>query len=132
MEEKTLYAEITGWMIKRDDLGEKLALLFFESGEAERVVLYDDARLAIANVSSPDDMRKDSLMRVAAEGKVLYAERIVKEEVLGTLANLRSAADVDAFLKNLGSVESATLMFSPAFLKRVPSNPDRITIDISS
>lgn len=132
MEEKTLYAEITGWMIKRDDLGEKLALLFFESGEAERVVLYDDARLAIANVSSPDDMRKDSLMRIAAEGEVLYAERIVKEEVLGTLANLRSAADVDAFLKNLGSVESATLMFSPAFLKRVPSNPDRITIDISS
>jgi hypothetical protein len=126
-----LEAEIIGWMIKRDDFAAKLASLFFEAGEAERVALIDDTRLSLTAVSLPDDMAKDATTRVMAQGEVIYAERIAKEEMPLALAKLRSSEEVDAFLKEAGSVESATLIFSPAFLKRIPSNPNRITIDVA-
>ena len=124
-------AEIIGLMIKREDLGAKLASLFFEAGEAERVALVDDARLSLTNVSPLDDSAKDAAIRVMAQGEVVYAERVAKEEMPAALAKLRSSEEVDTFLKEVGSVESATLIFSPAFLKRIPSNPNRITIDVT-
>lgn len=123
-------AEITGWMVKRNDLGAKLAALFFESDQAKRVVLLNTSRLSIANISSASNgaIKEDSL-RVSVEGEAMYAEYIAKEEMPSALANLQSSEEIDAFLKNLGSVESATLIFSPAFLKHIPSDPDHITID---
>lgn len=125
-------AEITGFMVKRDDLGAKLASLFFEPDQAGRVILVDDSRLSLKNLSSFDaETDKENMLRIMVEGEVMYTERITKEEVPSALAKLRSSEEIDAFLKNLGSVESATLIFSPAFLKRVPSNPNRITIDVA-
>lgn len=125
-------ANVTGRMIKRADLGVKLASLFFEPGQAGRVILVDDSRLSLKNLSSlSNGADKGDLLRVMAQGEVVYAENLAKEEMPSALVKLRSSEEVDAFLKNLGSVESATLIFSPAFLKRVPSNPNRIIIDVA-
>ena len=130
--EPELYAAVTGWMIKRDNLGVKLASLFFEPDQAGRVILVDDSRLSLKNLSSPNNRaeQEDSL-RVMVQGEAVYAERIDKESIPKSLATFDSSNDIDAFFKTLGSVESATLIFSPAFLKRIPSNSNRITIDVT-
>lgn len=127
-----LYANVTGRMIKRDDLGTKLASLFFEPDQAGRVILVDGSRLSLKNLSSfGNGADKEDSLRVMAQGEAVYAENLAEEEIPSALAKLRSSEEIDAFLKNLGSVESATLIFSPAFLKRIPSNPHRITIDVA-
>lgn len=125
------YADITGRIIKRADLGAKLALLLFGSDQAGRVMLIDDSRLSLKNLSPlGNGADKEDSLRVMVQGEAIYAERIAKEEMPSALAELHSSEKIDTFLKNLGSIESATLIFSPAFLKRIPSNPSRITIDV--
>lgn len=127
-----LLAQIIGRIIKRADLGAKLASLFFEPDQAGRVILVDDSRLSLKNLSSfGNGADKEDSLRVMAQGEAIYAEYLAKDEIPSALAKLRSSDEIDAFLKNLGSVESATLIFSPAFLKRIPSNPNRITIDVA-
>lgn len=125
-------AAVTGRMIKYDDLGTKLASLFFEPDQAGRVVLVDDSHLSLKNLSPLNNGAvKEESLRLMAQGEAVYAERVDKESIPKALAHLHSPQDIDAFFKTLGSVESATLIFSPALLKRIPSNPSRITIDVA-
>lgn len=128
MEGEAPYAEVTGWMVKRDDLDKKLASLFFEEEESKKVMLLDDSRLSLTSVSLLED---NSALRLIAEGEVVYVERIDKDRLPTVIAGLSSAEEINTFFEDLGSIESATLIFSPAIFKRIPSKPSRITIDVS-
>jgi hypothetical protein len=125
-------ADITGWIIKRDDLGKKLSSLFFEEEESKRVALFDLANLTISSISEPDALAgENAFLRLVAKGEVVYVERIDKDRLPALIVNLHSANEINAFFESLGSVESATLIFSPSFFERIPADASRITVDVS-